>query len=150
MKYKLFLDDCRIPANCASYMHTRIGQSNIIYTEIFVLYSGLCVSLFPNDGKHDWICVKDYKEFTDCIDKLGLPYLISFDHDLADEHYNVEAMDKKEDYDKLYEKFGEKTGLDCAKWLVDFCSYHGVPTPKYVVHSMNPIGKINIENALRK
>ena len=61
--------------------------------------------------------VKDYTEFTEWIELNGLPKQISFDHDLADEHYApIEHWSEK--YDKWAEsqKFQEKTGHDCAKW----------------------------------
>ena len=38
----------------------------------------------------------------------------------------------------------EKTGYDCAKWLVNECMIKGVKHPPYIVHSMNPVGKQNI------
>ena len=43
-----------------------------------------------------------------------------------------------------YGKFTEKTGYDCAKYLVEFCATNGLSVPQYVVHSMNHIGKENI------
>lgn len=42
--------------------------------------------------------------------------------------------------------FSEKTGYDCAKWLVDYCIDNKLTLPKHVyVHSMNPVGKKNIQ-----
>ena len=38
----------------------------------------------------------------------------------------------------------EKTGYDCAKWLVEYCLDNDLSLPKYQVHSMNPVGKKNI------
>ena len=72
------------------------------------------------DGVIIW--VKSYCEFTQWITDNGLPYKISFDHDLADEHYAP-----KEHWDEKYndwassQNFVEKTGYDCAKWLVGYC-----------------------------
>ncbi len=43
-----------------------------------------------------------------------------------------------------YDKYTEKTGYDCAKWLVEYCMNKGVKHPPYMVHSMNPVGKQNI------
>ena len=55
----------------------------------------------------DWIIVRTYNEFVYTIKELysngGSLDVISFDHDLADFQDNVEY-----------------TGVDCAKWLVDF------------------------------
>jgi hypothetical protein len=40
----------------------------------------------------------------------------------------------------------EKTGYDAAKWLADHCAEKGVKFPRYVVHSMNPVGKERIDS----
>ena len=47
-------------------------------------------------------------------------------------------------------KFGimENTGLDCAKWLVEYCLDNNTKLPDYIVHSANPAGKENIEKYL--
>ena len=71
----------------------------------------------------------------------GMPAFVCFDHDLADQHYAAmiaEAEGRPADYGP------EKTGYDCAKWLVDFCEDNKRKFPRYVVHSMNPIGKERI------
>ena len=67
--------------------------------------------------------VKSYLEFTDFILRNGLPDFISFDHDLGE----------------------EKTGYDCAKWLVEYCMDNNLRIPKFFVHSQNPVGKENIQ-----
>ena len=78
-----------------------------------------------------------------------MPELISFDHDLADEHYNTDAMYDSEDaYNKLYDSFREKTGYECAKWLIDYCLDNKKKLPTFMVHSMNPVGKKNITDLL--
>jgi hypothetical protein len=84
------------------------------------------------------------------IQEKGLPETISFDHDLADEHYQNLFEDKnwmKEDSDVelSYDSYTEKTGLECAKWLVDFCIENGKQLPTCWVHSANPVGKKNIQ-----
>jgi len=70
--------------------------------------------------------VYDYEEFTEFISQNGLPDFISFDHDLG----------------------LEKTGYDCAKWLVEFCLDKNLILPEFQVHSQNPVGKENIEALL--
>ena len=52
--------------------------------------------------------------------------------------------------DDMVRKFGsmEKTGFDCAKWLVDWCLENSLKLPDFVVHSANPIGKQNIQSYL--
>lgn len=76
-----------------------------------------------------WTIVKTYQEFITCIIENGLPEFISFDHDLGEESIlNGE----------------EKSGYDCAKWLIDYCIANKLALPSYFCHSMNPIGKANI------
>ena len=48
-------------------------------------------------------------------------------------------------YDKVHATFIEKTGYECAKWLVDYCIKNYYDLPGFIVHSMNPVGKMNIE-----
>ena len=70
-----------------------------------------------------------------------MPELISFDHDLADEHYGTHDQLDEIEY-LLYE---EKTGYHCAKWLIDYCIDNNVEPPHYLVHSMNTAGATNIK-----
>jgi len=124
---RLFLDDIRVPFDCLSYMKPNVKH---IYED------------------EDWNVVRTYDDFVGYIDHFGLPDLISFDHDLADEHYSPEMHNGKNQYNKLYDSFKEKTGYDCAKWLCEYCADNELPLPMYVVHSMNPIGKENILSVL--
>jgi len=62
---------------------------------------------------HTWIHVKSYQEFVDTIKEKGLPTHISFDHDLADEHYDSKIW--RDGNPVPYETYIEKTGYDCAK-----------------------------------
>jgi hypothetical protein len=77
----------------------------------------------------------------------GVPDVISFDHDLGDEHYaecenTPGILDTAEsEIEKHYSKFTEKTGYDCTKWLIE----HKHLPQTCIVHSMNPVGKKNIE-----
>jgi hypothetical protein len=121
-KYNLFLDDVRHPKlNCA-YMN------NKIYDEL------------------DWVIVKTYDEFVKHVSENGLPELVSFDHDLADEHYTNDMYKGVDVYEKHYENFQEKTGKHCAVWMADYCMDNGKSFPNWIVHSMNPSGKILIES----
>jgi len=86
--------------------------------------------------------VRSYKEFVDIITLRGVPQFVSLDHDLADIHYGDGLNNDQIDYNK----YQEKTGYDCAKWLVNYCMERGIKHPPYIVHSMNPIGKLNIES----
>ena len=79
--------------------------------------------------------VKNYKQFVNWITENGLPDIICFDHDLAFEHYTGFTST-------------EKTGYDCAKWLVDYCIRNKVPLPDWKIQSMNPVGRDNINGLL--
>jgi hypothetical protein len=97
--------------------------------------------------------VLNYEQFVQWIEIYGLPDAISFDHDLADEHYTPEYFwDDYEESKKFQEWRGktyqEKTGMDCAKWLVDFCMDNKVELHKFYVHSANPVGADNIRGLL--
>lgn len=83
----------------------------------------------PDDG---WVVVRSHEEFVSVIERDGLPSFISFDHDL-DQEGQIEA---------------ELTGMDCAKWLVDFCLDNDLLVPEFAVHSQNPPGRANIEGIL--
>ncbi len=111
--YNLFLDDYRNPKT-SSFLSNK---------EIYITL--------------DWVIVRNYDEFVSCITKNGLPDLCSFDHDLADSHYN-------NDVDINYDDYQEKTGYHCAKWLIDYCIDNNLKPPNYLVHSMNPAGANNI------
>lgn len=86
-------------------------------------------TLLPNVEASKWIIVRSYKEFVDLISLRGVPKFVCYDHDLAD-----------------CDDIKEMTGYDCAKWLVGYCVEKNIKHPPYIVHSMNPIGKKNIES----
>lgn len=115
MIYYLFLDDERRP-------------SDVKWIEL---------PLYP------WTIVRSYDDFVKVINKNGIPAYVTFDHDLGQEAYDEANFQKFLKFD--YSKLKEKTGMDCAKFLVEKCIDLGVPHPQYSVHSMNPIGKENIE-----
>ena len=121
---KLFLDDIRVPFDCAKYM--RPDDLKYMYEDV------------------EWDIVRTYNDFVGYIEHFGVPDLISFDHDLADEHYSPSMYDSSSLYNQLYDEFKEKTGYDCAKWLCDYCSQNALPLPTYLIHSMNPVGRDNI------
>lgn len=83
--------------------------------------------IFSPIGKDvDVIWLKSYNEFIEYIEQNGIPDGICFDHDLGE----------------------EKTGYDCAKWLVEYCMDNGLSIPKWNVQSSNPVGKDNINGLL--
>ena len=124
---KLFLDDIRKPSDVTHAMH-----------------DGAWVE-FPSIWS--WDIVRSYTAFTEFILKNGLPSVISFDHDLSWEHYPHDGLSLAP---IDYEKYTEKTGYDCAKWLVNYCVTNNLELPDYYVHSFNPVGRINIHNHLAR
>lgn len=115
--YNLFLDDFRVPQDVFNY------TGNPLYL------------------KSEWVIVRSYNEFVKHIEENGLPEMVSFDHDLADVHYDVQDHVDQDYYD-LCE---EKTGYHCAKWMIDYCLDNEIElTSKIMIHSMNGVGARNI------
>jgi len=92
------------------------------------------------------ILVTNYDEFVECIKNNGIPEKIWYDHDLGIEHYPCSEPDGgiSNPIEIPYDSYTEKTGFDCAKWLVEYCADKNIIHPPFYVHSMNPIGKYNI------
>lgn len=88
--------------------------------------------------------VRNYAEFVDYLDKKGMPDLISFDHDLAMEHYPV--GENKAGQKLPYATYREETGLHCARFIIE----NKLPLRHWAVHSSNVQGRINIERELRR
>lgn len=129
---KIFLDDVRYPRDCHEYMKARIS---------------LYASLYNDKG---WIVCRNYDQFKEAIDQhKGIITHISFDHDLADEHYNPTAMVNDDEYEHLRETFVERTGLDCARYLKQEYLKEGFELPICFVHSMNPVGRQSIIDELK-
>ena len=122
MGYNLFLDDVRMPKDAFDYMKLPIYTS--VNSDI----------------------VRNYYAFVQIIEGKGIPDIISFDHDLADEHYDPQIVEG-EPYEKIYDMFDEKTGYHCAKWLLDYCIDNNEKLPAEIfIHSMNPAGSMNIKS----
>ena len=85
-------------------------------------------------------------QFVNWINENGLPKIISFDHDLADNYQLRKELDIKEWFDMVSGK--EYTGMDCAHYLVNYCMDKKLELPKFVVHSQNPTGNENIHGLL--
>jgi hypothetical protein len=121
MIYKLFLDDLRDPR-----------------------------TIYPTTSNSEWTVVRNYGEFVKVIEANGLPFLVSFDHDLAEEHYRPSMFNPDGHYSRysVDGTFKEKTGMECAKWLVEYCMNKNLDLPQYNVHSANPVGSANIASYL--
>jgi hypothetical protein len=98
----------------------------------------------PNSD--EWQVVRNYDALVSHIRLNGLDKyeVISLDHDLGDtaqkEYYNNVSPNYQLDYNNIL----EKTGLDCAKWLVAESMNSKIPLPQIYTHSANPIGSANI------
>lgn len=128
MSYSIFLDDTRVP-------------SDVKWIKL---------------PKLAWTIARNYNQFRGVIEgrwnSAGeFPDFIAFDHDLGDEAYKeiarVSSLKGTSPFNYSNLK-GEKTGLDCAKFLVDFCQDKQLNLPAWLVHSQNPIGRENIESYL--
>lgn len=109
----------------------------------------------------DWMVVRNYHEFVNLVQKLGLRNIatISLDHDLGDSAMNEYHTNVSPNFKLDYGNITEKTGYDAAKFLVD--EYYNqnperlemnyfdrkkepVNFPIVLTHSANPIGSANI------
>lgn len=99
----------------------------------------------PKDSS--WTVVRNYQEFVDKISEIGdlsLIEVISLDHDLGDTAMKEYFTNVSPNYTLDYNNIKEKTGLDCAKWLIDYCLDSDQTMPLTYTHSANPIGSANI------
>jgi hypothetical protein len=129
--YNLFLDDLRYPKDAyLSDTHESLIDSTGI----------------PNN---QWQIVRTYDSFVRYIEKNGLPSIISFDHDLHQEHieyyFKVTALTKGV---IEYGNLKNKTGKSCAEYLVKKWIEAGKPPIKTYVHSANSYGAANIQKVL--
>lgn len=92
------------------------------------------------------IWVTSYQEFIDWIMINDLPDAICFDHDLSD--YQMHRCVYPELYEGIEMPENEKTGYDCAKWLIEYCLDRNIDIPKYNIQSANSVGKENIKGLL--
>ena len=105
------------------------------------------------DWNINWVL--NYNEFVTWIEMYGLPDAISFDHDLAEEHYTPEYFWNDYEESKKYQewkskKYKFKTGEGCATWLVKYCRDNKKELPNIFIHSANPIGADKIKQAIQK
>lgn len=93
----------------------------------------------------NWVVVRNYDEFVSKINEIGLSNidLISLDHDLDKTAMIEWSKNTFKSYTINYDNIKEKTGLDCAKWLVKQWE-DGKTVVQVVVHSANAIGSGNI------
>lgn len=79
----------------------------------------------------EWYVLRRPSDFMLAVIQMeGGPYIVSFDHDI-------------QSFDLLG---NEVTGYDMLKYLVDYCIDQGYSMPKCFFHTMNPVGKKNMES----
>jgi hypothetical protein len=123
--YNLFLDDERLP-------------KNVIWVNLPLVH---------------WIIARNYNEFIRVITENGIPTRVSFDHDLAFEHYpggiGIYEGDPRIKTIKLkYDSYRERTGYHACKWLIEYCLERKLSLPECFVHTLNPVGRQNIQSLL--
>lgn len=128
---KLFLDDIRMPKDA------------MIYSERIKLLEK------TNTFNDDWCIVRNYEEFCQFIDRFGIPGMVSFDHDLCEEHmkhyFDYTSKNGSINYDELT----TKTGKHCAEYFVSKWKEAGEPKVQVYIHSANRWGQIEIRNTLK-
>jgi hypothetical protein len=109
----------------------------------------------------DWIVVRNFDEFVKTVERIGFNDIqtISLDHDLGESAMLEYHRNVSPNYKLDYSNINEKTGYDCAKWLVekfyrDNPGWDKMPRdarrklnwsfPMIYTHSANPIGSANI------
>jgi hypothetical protein len=108
MSYFLFLDDYRNPKD-VNWVH------------------------IPDAG---WNIVRNFEQFTEAIFTLGIPNMVSYDCDLADEHYKA-YFNLGTEYVNHYQEFKTKCGIHCLDFLLDVCKRRSLYHPPFIIHSKN-------------
>lgn len=120
MSYYLFLDDERMPKKAS------INQ--------------VPLETVTGIGNVQWTIARNFDAFVALIQGKGVPEVVTFDHDLGEEHVK-ELVEKGIFAD--YTRF-KNTGYSCAEYLCHYCLEKEIPFPKWYVHSFNPVGAENI------
>ena len=115
MKQYIYLDDVRTPTQ-------GVGENN-----------------------QPWVIVRSYDEFVEKVNEIGLENIqtISLDHDLGESAMKEWNTNVYHNYKLDYDNITEKTGYDCAKWLVEQWM-DDKPVVTVMTHSANAIGSANI------
>jgi len=97
------------------------------------------------DDNQSWVVVRSYDEFVEKVNEIGLDNIqsISLDHDLGDTAVSEWKNNVYHNYKLDYDNITEKTGYDCAKWLVEQWM-DNKPVVTVMTHSANAIGSANI------
>ena len=127
--YNLFLDDVRIPEHCYEYIPD------------------------PRYLSLEWHIVRSHEDFIKTLESKWesgeFPALVSFDHDLHDEHYDRSMFHGVNAYENAYKRFTYPTGRRSAEFLVKFCKEKNISMPECLIHTMNPAGKVRINRTIK-
>lgn len=88
----------------------------------------------PLAQPYETVWVTTYIEFVDWIKASGLPDAVCFDNDIADFTGPGGA---------------ELRGVDCCKWLVEYCLDNNLELPKYAIQSSNYNGREYIDGTFK-
>lgn len=117
-------------------------------TCVFVDGERLPVAQIP--GYDRWVLCRNFEEWVTYLSYNGVPDLVSFTHDLADEHFQDQAKYELQGIEAIqYNDFVQPTGLQCAQYLCAFCEQNGLPIQAVGVHCPErPMGAHNIRTAV--
>ena len=72
------------------YILTTMNKRYLFLDDVRQVMDTFHYTKHPVYTEDNWDVVRNYNEFCNYIQDNGVPALISFDHDLADEHYSPE------------------------------------------------------------
>lgn len=103
----------------------------------------------PIEQPYEVVWVKSYEQFVDWIKKNELPDGIAWDYDLGSDIAREKVKNGMSKTQARKEKRGTKNGLQCAKWLIEYCRENKFELPPYVMQSANEDGKKLIDELLK-
>lgn len=95
------------------------------------------------------VWVKNYNAFVDYVKSQGLPGAICLDRDLGEDVAKEKVKNGVSKRQARKQKKETKSGMDCAKWLVEYCLDNDLELPPYRIQSANPAGRDNIDGLLK-
>lgn len=95
--------------------------------------------------KSGWKIVRNFEQFELSIREFGAPDFVYLSHNLHNEHgyftdYRIALSSGKIDYSK----YKNKTGLECVKYLINYCKDNNIKFPRYEIDQDNLVGYDNI------
>jgi len=117
MTYNVFIDDQLRPFDVFNKTNNPIYKQQFVVLKSFAQFSEYVEEQFRKEGTY--------------------PGFISFDFFLS-----PVTMQVTEDYSVYQNDDSYKlSGLECAKWIVNFARKNNFPIPKYIVHDVNTTGR---------